>query len=194
MKKNILIIAILLLVLLTAYNAFAFTGGNVDETDIADACQDGDNKVYGYTEYNGTLVKFVRTCSEVGTMTFADVWGDDGTFPSENFGYSPVSLTMVEVETADETTCGTDYTEPPLTAQDCQDNYGIGEMGIYTITTQFSEPSPTTFVPISTDFVTSSLAYIGQALNGLGPFLWLIIGLPLAFVTIDWLISLIPVK
>jgi hypothetical protein len=193
MKKSILIVGILVLLLLTAYNAFAFTGGNVDENDIADVCQDSDNFVYGYIEYDSLMIKFIRICAEVESMSFADVWGDNGTFPSENFGYSPVILKMIEVETADETTCGIDYTEPPLSAQDCQDTYGIGDMGIYTITTPF-EIIEITFVPISTEFVTSSLAYIGQAVAGLGPYLVLLIGLPLSFVTIDWLINLISKK
>lgn len=38
-----------------------------------------------------------------------------------------------------------------------------------------------TFINISTDFVGGALQYVGQAVSGLGPFLYFIIGIPLAF-------------
>ena len=48
------------------------------------------------------------------------------------------------------------------------------------------------FVTISDSFVTSTLAYIGQAVTGLGPILYVVIGIPLAFWVVKKVISLVP--
>lgn len=48
------------------------------------------------------------------------------------------------------------------------------------------------FITITDSFVTSSLAYIGQAVSGLGPLLYLVIGVPLGFYVIRKVISLVP--
>jgi hypothetical protein len=48
------------------------------------------------------------------------------------------------------------------------------------------------FITISEGFVTSSLAYIGQAVTGLGPLLYAVIGLPVAFWVVRKLIGLVP--
>jgi heme exporter protein D len=42
--------------------------------------------------------------------------------------------------------------------------------------------------------VASSTAYIGDVMTDLGPFLWLAIGIPLAFFVIRKIISLVPKK
>lgn len=47
-----------------------------------------------------------------------------------------------------------------------------------------------TFIPISTNFVTSSLGYVGQAVSGLGPFLYFIIGIPVSFWVLSKVLSL----
>lgn len=48
------------------------------------------------------------------------------------------------------------------------------------------------FITVSEDFVTSSLAYIGQAVTGLGPLLYFVIGAPVAFWVVRKVISLVP--
>jgi len=48
------------------------------------------------------------------------------------------------------------------------------------------------FITISDSFVTSTLAYIGQAVTGLGPILYVAIGLPLAFWVVRKVIALVP--
>ncbi len=48
------------------------------------------------------------------------------------------------------------------------------------------------FITITEGFVTSSLAYIGQAVTGLGPLLYMVIGVPLGFWAIKKVISLVP--
>lgn len=55
-------------------------------------------------------------------------------------------------------------------------------------------PTPFSFVVITTDIVTSTLAYVGKAVSGLEPFLFMIIGIPFAFVVIKKVINLIPKK
>lgn len=48
------------------------------------------------------------------------------------------------------------------------------------------------FITITDSFVTSSLAYIGQAVTGLGPLLYMVIGVPLGFWVIRKVIALVP--
>lgn len=48
------------------------------------------------------------------------------------------------------------------------------------------------FITISDAFVTSSLAYIGQTLTGLGPLVYVAIGIPLGFYVIRKVIGLMP--
>lgn len=48
------------------------------------------------------------------------------------------------------------------------------------------------FITISDGFVSSSLAYIGQAVTGLGPLLYLVVGIPLGFYVIRKVIALVP--
>ena len=55
-------------------------------------------------------------------------------------------------------------------------------------------PPPLTFIPISTNFVSSALAYVGYATTGLGPLLYLVIGAPFAFWVIRKVIALVPKK
>ncbi len=48
------------------------------------------------------------------------------------------------------------------------------------------------FITITEGFVTSSLAYIGQAVTGLGPLLYMVIGIPLGFWVLRQIIGLVP--
>ena len=48
------------------------------------------------------------------------------------------------------------------------------------------------FITITDGFVSSTLAYIGQAVSGLGPILYLVIGVPLGFYVIRKVIALVP--
>lgn len=53
-------------------------------------------------------------------------------------------------------------------------------------------PIVTPFVEISTGVVTSTLAYVGTAVSGLGPWLYLVVGLPFGFIVIRKVIALMP--
>ncbi len=54
-------------------------------------------------------------------------------------------------------------------------------------------PPPTfLFVETSINFVTSTLAYIGQAVTGSGPLLYMVIGIPLGFWVLNQVIGLVP--
>lgn len=64
---------------------------------------------------------------------------------------------------------------------------GVEEESIFTIV---APP----FIEIPLNFVSSTLAYIGQAVSGLGPFLWFIIGIPLAFWVLWKVTGLMPKK
>jgi hypothetical protein len=55
-------------------------------------------------------------------------------------------------------------------------------------------PPVTPFVETGTGFVESSLAYVGQAISGLGPLLYFIIGAPISFWALKKVIGLIPKK
>lgn len=48
------------------------------------------------------------------------------------------------------------------------------------------------FISITEGFVTSSLAYIGQTVTGLGPLLYMVIGVPLGFYVIRKVLALVP--
>ena len=48
------------------------------------------------------------------------------------------------------------------------------------------------FITISEGFVTSSLAYVGALVTGLGPLLYLAIGAPVGFWVIKKVIGLLP--
>jgi hypothetical protein len=50
------------------------------------------------------------------------------------------------------------------------------------------------FISITEGFVTSSLAYVGALVTGLGPMLYVVIGAPFGFWAIKKLIGLIPKK
>jgi hypothetical protein len=48
------------------------------------------------------------------------------------------------------------------------------------------------FITITDGFVSSTLAYIGQAVSGLGPLLYVVAGIPLGFWVIKKVLGLIP--
>lgn len=76
------------------------------------------------------------------------------------------------------------------------DRYAITQIYVEITTPEAppEEPVILTFIPISTNFVTSTLAYVNQGVSGLGPFLAFIIGLPLAFWVLWKVTFLVPKK
>lgn len=89
--------------------------------------------------------------------------------------------------------CDSEHLELCLTEIDCGNAGGYWYSGICNATPP-PPPPPGEYFGITTGFATGTLAYIGQAVSGLGPFLFLIIGLPFAFIVIKKVIALVPKK
>lgn len=123
---------------------------------------------------------------EIGVGYWAIVaGGEEAEYWSEAIASTTLSTTfLISVPTGEAITNILSCACPPeFDFNACSENLGdnCSNTGI---SLESGEPAFTiiySFIPISSDFVVSTLAYINQGIGGLGPFLYVIIGLPLAF-------------
>lgn len=186
MKKKILILGLLLIGLLFyGYSAFALVQ-TYERTPAGDIIQ---NPVEMEIYYQMDLDYFNLMGCNVGDKAWLLFLIDE----EENMASSSDWIMYPTLEL--------NWTLLPLSAGTYD---GVGLYCAYSTTTMFeynpdgifevfdASPPPPPFVETPTSFVTSTLAYVGQAVSGLGPFLALIIGIPLAFWVLWKVTGLIP--
>jgi len=171
-------------------------------------------QVFGATEYNRKPVGDTITSPVTFTFHFNN-WYDIGlatstpTHYSFVFGnscnavyawtgtYLPVSQKNLDTNTYQQTydiSGNCEISDVYLYFADAPENatwISDYQIGYYTLP-ESGFTIKTGFIALTTDFVSSTLAYIGQAVTGLGPILYIIIGLPLAFWVIWKIFGLVP--
>jgi hypothetical protein len=182
MKKKILIFGALLVALLFfGFNVFAieFNKNTYEpfEDNILISCVGGEVNFYtGYYggEGNWSYSGDVGGCDDVGNVISNKDEGEY-VFVEHLFGE----------EGAGNILCGGSY-------YDCvASEYFVDEF-FFDVEIPASPTIP--FVDISTNFISGTLAYIGQAVSGLGPLLYVLAGIPFAFWVVKKVLSLIPKK
>lgn len=91
------------------------------------------------------------------------------------------------IETLDYYTNGQPCGNLDLNYQECKANEFFADEFLFNV---LSEPE--TFIPISSGFVSSALAYINYTISGLGSLLYFVIGAPVAFWVLRKVIGLVP--